>query len=863
MNAEKEFQEFINRLTENAKLSLQQADGIARSMGSAYIGTEHILLGVLSQQSSIGAKVLETSGVTLDRAKTALKLTPKSIVIDSITSKGLSEAAKLTLRTSWDIAKEFNQDYCGTEHILYSILIQKNARANVLLRDMNIGVDQMTSELESFLNQQRFEFEQQQTSQKKRPNKKARSALEFFGTDLTQEARDGQLDPVIGREKEIKRVVTILSRRTKNNPVLIGEPGVGKTAIVEGLAHRIAEEKVPENLLEKRVVMLDLASMIAGTKYRGEFEERLKAVMQEIARDHSVIVFIDEIHLLVGAGAAEGALDAANILKPVLARGTMRLIGATTIEEYKKSIEKDAALERRFQSVQVAPPTLKETEAILKGLRPAYEAHHGIMIREEILEKTVQLSDRYMSERYMPDKAIDLLDETAAHIRVERAHTPEDQKLLLKKIKLTRHRMEEAVLHENFEVAARLKTEHAQHEKELEKLRSKTRGRLKMSDQDLAQTIALMTGIPAHRILKREARYLLQLEKAIGKQLVAQKEAVTSVARAIRRNRAGVSDRRRPIGSFVFLGPSGVGKTELARVLAKELYDRDDALIKIDMSEFSERHTASRLVGAPAGYVGYEEGGQLTDKVRRNPYSLILLDEIEKAHPEIFNMLLQILEDGVLTDAKGRAVDFTNTVIIMTGNIGAEQLQRESNLGFQAHTKTELEQLDAMHEDNKKRVMSELRNVMLPELINRIDKVVIFKALTTKEAKKVLDLQLTELNDRLVRDHTLSIQLTPKAKNHILKEGYEASSGVRTLRRTIQDELEDQIADGLLRGNFTPHDTLIADIINNKLEVSVKPKSKSNEKNAKKKVGSKKSLSQKSVANKNNKVSVTENAHTV
>lgn len=824
MNAAKEFQEFINRLTENAKQSLQHADGIARSMGSAYIGTEHILLGVLSQQSSIGAKVLETSGVTLDRAKTALKLTPKSIVIDSITSKGLSEAAKLTLRTSWTIAKEFNQDYCGTEHILYSILIQKNARANVLLRDMNIGVDQMTSELESFLNQQRFEFEEQQTSQKKRPNKKARSALEFFGTDLTEEAKNGQLDPVIGREKEIKRVITILSRRTKNNPVLIGEPGVGKTAIVEGLAHRIAEEKVPENLFEKRIIMLDLAGMIAGTKYRGEFEERLKAVMQEIAHDHSVIVFIDEIHLLVGAGAAEGALDAANILKPVLARGTMRLIGATTTDEYKKSIEKDSALERRFQSVQVQPPTLKETAAILKGLRPAYEAHHGITIKEDILDQTVALSDRYMNERYMPDKAIDLLDETAAHIRVERAHTPEEQKVLLKKIKLSRHRMEEAVQLENFDVAAKHKTTLADQEKKLEKLRSQTRGRLKMTETDLAQTVALITGIPAHRILKREARYLLQLEKSIGKQLVAQKEAVSSVSRAIRRNRAGVSDRKRPIGSFVFLGPSGVGKTELARVLAKELYDRDDALIKIDMSEFSERHTASRLVGAPAGYVGYEEGGQLTDKVRRNPYSLILLDEIEKAHPEIFNMLLQILEDGVLTDAKGRAIDFTNTVIIMTGNIGAEQLQRESNFGFQAETKSELEKLDSMHKDNKKRVMNELRNVMLPELINRIDKVVIFKALTTKEAKKVLDLQLNKLTDRLIADHSLSLELTIKAKRFILKEGYEAASGVRTLRRAIQDELEDSIADGLLRGDYAPHDVLVADVNKKSITLKVKPK---------------------------------------
>jgi ATP-dependent Clp protease ATP-binding subunit ClpC len=826
MNPAKDFQDFLNRLTENARLSLQHAEGIARGFGSSYVGTEHILLGVLSQEGSIGARLLETSGVTLDRARTALKLTPKAVVINATGSKGLSEAAKLTLRTSWEIAKEFNQDHCGTEHILYSILIQKNARANVLLRDLNISVEMLTSELEGYLNQQRFEYEQEGNTTKTR-NKKAKSALEFFGTDLTEEARLGRLDPVIGRQKEIKRVVTILSRRSKNNPVLIGEPGVGKTAIVEGLAQKIAEEKVPENLLDKRIVMLDLAGMIAGTKYRGEFEERLKAIMQEIASDSNVIVFIDEIHLLVGAGAAEGALDAANILKPVLARGVMRVIGATTIDEYQKSIEKDAALERRFQNVQVQPPTLEETVTILQGLKAKYEAHHGITINEQVIEQTVRLSDRYMAERFMPDKALDLLDETAAQIRVERSHLPESQRQALKEIKLLRHRMEEAVVHENFEVAAQHKAKLADLEDSLEKQRSRTKGRLVMSEADLAGTVASITGIPSQRILKREASYLLKLEKTLAKHVVGQTEALEAVSRAIRRNRSGVSDRKRPIGSFVFLGPSGVGKTELARVLARELYDRDNALIKIDMSEFSERHTASRLVGAPAGYVGYEEGGELTDKVRRNPYSLILLDEIEKAHPDIFNMLLQILEDGILTDAKGRTVDFTNTVIIMTGNIGAEQLQRESNLGFKAETKSEIESLAELHEDNKERVMEELKSTMRPELINRIDKVVIFKALTSKQARHVLDLQLQELNLRLQAEHGISVVVSPSAKKLLLENGYTAQSGVRTLRRAVQDHIEDHIAENLLANTYAKNETISVDAIKKKFSFTKKVTEKS------------------------------------
>jgi ATP-dependent Clp protease ATP-binding subunit ClpC len=822
MQASPDFQDYLKRLTQNARLSLRNAEGIARGLGSAYVGTEHILLGVLSQEGSIGAKLLETSGVTIDRARTALKLTPKSIVI-SVGNKGLSEAAKLTLRTSWEIAKEFNQDYCGTEHILYGILIQKNARAHVLLRDMNVNVEELVAELEAYLNQQRYEFnEAGDQARPKTKRKKGKSALEFFGTDLTAEARAGRLDPVIGREDEMRRAITILSRRTKNNPVLIGEPGVGKTAIAEGLAQKIAKEDVPEKLLDKRIVMLDLAALIAGTKYRGEFEERLKALMNDITDDPTVILFIDEIHLLVGAGAAEGSMDAANMLKPVLARGAVRVIGATTIEEYRKSIEKDSALERRFQTIMVNQPSLRQTEDILRGLKKHYEDHHDVLIDDEVISQAVKLSDKYISERFMPDKALDLLDEAAATLRISRGKVPINQLKIIKEIKLIKHRLNEAVENENFEAAARHKTKLAELEKTLEKTKKRSRNKLTLTTEDLAQTIELMTGIPAHKVIKKEVGYLLSLEKALSKHVIGQKEAITSVAKAIRRNRLGMSDKRRPIGSFIFLGPTGVGKTELARVLAKEMYSRKDSLIKIDMSEFSERHTAARLVGAPAGYVGYEDAGQLTEKVRRNPYSLILLDEIEKAHPDIFNMLLQILEDGVLTDAKGRSVDFTNTIIIMTGNIGAESLQKESVLGFRAETKKDLDNLDEMHENNKNRVIEELKNTMRPELINRLDKIVVFRALTKKEAGKVLDLQLLELNKRLVATATpLQVVLSPSARRYLINMGYDAHSGVRTLRRALQDEVEDHLAENVLSGKYKTEQTIVVSATKNKLSFKV------------------------------------------
>lgn len=808
-----DFQEFLNHLTDNALNSLKHADAIARSFGSAYVGTEHLLLGVLAQDSSMGSKLLENIGVTLDRARLALNLTPKTLVIN-LGAKGLSETAKLTLRMAYDVAQDFSQEFCGTEHILYSILSQKNARATVLLRDMNVDVDALVSELEQFLNRQQYEEDNGTgaASAKRKTKKAKKTALDFFGTDLTALAQQGSLDPVVGRENQIRRVITILNRRTKNNPVLIGEPGVGKTAIVEGLAQRIISEDVPDSLLDKRIVMLDLAGMIAGTKYRGEFEERLKKVMGELEGDKKTIVFIDELHLIVGAGAAEGAMDAGNILKPALARGKIQLIGATTTTEYTKHIEKDAALERRFQPIQVPETNPVETLAILKGLRRHYEEFHNVTVSDEVLEDTVTLAKRYINDRYMPDKAIDLLDETAAHMRVDKGKTPPEVRKLQKELKLVNTRIEDAVDAENYEKAAEYKQRASLIKEDLKKLEAsgKTAKSLTLTSEDVAEVVARMTGVPVTKVIRSEARYLLGLEKNLSKHIIGQDEAVEAVSKAVRRNRVGIASGTRPIGSFIFLGPTGVGKTELARVLAREFLGSEENLIKIDMSEFSERHNVSRLVGAPAGYVGYEEGGQLTDKIRRQPYSLVLFDEIEKAHPEVFNMLLQILEDGNLTDAKGRKIDFSNTIIIMTSNVGAEKLQREANFGFQASNSNELKDLDALHESNKSKVMDDLKKMLRPELLNRIDKVVVFRALTKKNVLKILELQLSDLKNRLVR-HGLGLELTHKAKKHLLEHGYDSHNGARPLRRLLQETIEDHIAMQLLDGAYTKGDIVRVD----------------------------------------------------
>lgn len=797
----------MNHLTDNAHQSLKHAEAIARGFGSAYIGTEHLLLGVLAQETSMGAKILADAGVTIDRARLAMNLTPKTLVIN-MGAKGLSEAAKLTLKMAYEIAQDFNQDHCGTEHILYSILSQKNTQATKLMRDMNVEVDQLLAELEQILNHQSYEESGSDATGTRRRGKRGRkTALDFYGTDLTEQAKENKLDPVVGREAQIRRVITILNRRTKNNPVLIGEPGVGKTAIVEGLAQRIIAEDVPDSLLDKRIVMLDLAGMIAGTKYRGEFEERLKKIMTELENDKKTIIFIDELHLIVGAGAAEGAMDAGNILKPALARAKIQVIGATTTAEYTKHIEKDAALERRFQPIQVPEATPPETLAILKGLRKHYEKFHNVAISDDVLEDTVTLSKRYVNDRYMPDKAIDLLDETAAYLRVDKGKTPPEVRRLQKELKLVNLRKEDAGEAEDYEKAARYKTRASQLEEELKKLHAsgKSVNKLTMHSDDVAEVVARMTGVPVKKVIRSEAKYLLNLEKTLSKYVIGQDEAVKAVAQAVRRNRMGISSGRRPIGSFIFLGPTGVGKTELARVLAREFFGSSDSLVKIDMSEFGEHHTVARLVGAPAGYVGYDDGGQLTDKIRRQPYSLVLFDEIEKAHPEVFNMLLQILEDGVLTDAKGRKIDFTNTIVIMTSNVGAQKLQKEASLGFHASDSKDMKDLDNLHAANKDKVLDELKKTMRPELLNRIDKMIVFRALTKKDAIHILDLQVDELRQRLIK-HGLGLQLSNPAKQHLIDEGYDALNGVRPLRRLLQDTIEDHIALQMLESGYSKGD---------------------------------------------------------
>lgn len=812
-----DFQEFLNHLTENALRSLQHADGIARASGSTYVGTEHLLLGVLAQDGSIGAKILNDAGITLNKASSALNLTPKTMVMN-IGAKGLSETAKLTLKMAYEIAQDYNQEMCGTEHILYSILSQKNARATVLLREMSVNVNHLVSGIEQFLNRQQYEANSADGNNRSRTRQRRKSALDFFGTDLTQQARDNKLDPVVGREAQIRRVITILNRRTKNNPVLIGEPGVGKTAIVEGLAQRIVNEDVPDSLIDKRVVMLDLTSMIAGTKYRGEFEERLKKVLQELENDKQTIIFIDELHLIVGAGAAEGALDTGNILKPALSRGKIQVIGATTTAEYTKYIEKDSALERRFQPIQVPQTTFSETLAILKGLRKHYEVFHGVKVPDSVLEDVVYLADRYINDRFMPDKAIDLLDETSAHLKIDKGRTPPELRKLRKELKLVNSKIENAVDSEDYEKAAQHKQRASQIKTEIKAIQSseKTEKEIIMTSDDVAEIIARSTGVPAKRVIRSEAKYLLNLEKNLGKYVIGQEEAVKAVAKSVRRNRSGVSSGKRPIGSFIFLGPTGVGKTELARVLAREFFGSDESLVKIDMSEFGEHHNVSRLVGSPAGYVGYDDGGQLTDKIRRQPYSVVLFDEIEKAHPDVFNMLLQILEDGTLTDAKGRKVDFTNTIVIMTSNIGAEKLQKEVSLGFSADDKRDFEDLENLHQTNKDKVLDQLKKILRPELLNRIDKTIVFRALTKSDILKILDLQIAELKQRLIKQ-AISIKLTAQAKNYLLKNGYDVLNGVRPMRRLIQDTLEDHIANELISENYPKGSIIEVGVKNKKL----------------------------------------------
>lgn len=819
-----DFAELVSHLTDNARTSLHHANIIAQSYGSSYIATEHLLLGILAQGSSVGAKILADVGVTLNRAQDALNLVPLTVIVGT-EAKVLSETAKLTLKMSWDIAQEYHQDLLGTEHILYSMLNQKNSRASVLLRDMGISLAELTSGLEEFIDQKQDMVDSDYTAIPLFVDKrqtKHKGSLGIFGTDLTALAKAGKLDAVIGRDQQEERIVTILSRRTKNNPVLIGEPGVGKTAIVEGLAQRIAREDVPDYLLDKRVMQIDLAGMIAGTKYRGEFEERLKKVITELKQQKNIIIFIDELHLLVGAGAAEGSIDAANILKPALARGEIRLIGATTSEEYRKYIEKDSALERRLQAIVVPEPNLKDTVLILKGLRHAYEKHHGVSMSDELIEDTVYMADRYVSERFMPDKAIDVIDEAAALVRVRSGQKPSKVRDLTKQLKNLNDKMDDAVSSENYERAALYKTRISQISTTLDEIRavSETKTPIILSDDDIAYAIASMTGIPVRRVRKSEAKLLRNLEKHIGKYIIGQKEAVEKVSRAIRRSRSGVASSNRPIGSFVFMGPTGVGKTELAKVLAREVFGSDDSLIKIDMSEFSERHNSSRLIGAPAGYIGYDDGGQLTDKIRRQPYSVVLFDEIEKAHSSVFNLLLQILEEGTLTDTKGRKVNFSNAIVILTSNLGAQRMMKESSLGFHVTSKNDEKKLEEIHDENAEAAEAALGTIMQPELINRFDSIITFRALMHKQINKIFDNLINELQQRLI-PKGIHLVIKPTAKKLLIKKGYSEKFGARPLRRVIQDELEHRIADGILSGSYEKGSVLTIGTSNEEINISV------------------------------------------
>ncbi|HEY8498820.1 MAG TPA: AAA family ATPase, partial [Limnochordales bacterium] len=645
--------------------------------------------------------------------------------------------------------------------------------------------------------------------------------LDQYGRDLTELAREGKLDPVIGREQEIQRVIQVLSRRTKNNPVLIGEPGVGKTAIAEGLAQKIVAGDVPETLLNKRVVTLDLAAVVAGSKFRGEFEERLKKVMDEIRNSGDIILFIDEMHTIVGAGAAEGAIDASNILKPALARGELQCIGATTIDEYRKHIEKDAALERRFQPIMVDEPTVEETIAILQGLRDRYEAHHRVKITDEALVAAARLSDRYVTDRFLPDKAIDLIDEAGSRVRLQALIAPPELKQLEEAIQEIQTEKEAAIKNEEFEKAAALRDKEQQMREELERKRqewknSRSRTEGVVTAEDIAQVVSAWTGIPVSKLQQEETERLLHLEEILHARVVGQDEAIDAVARAIRRARAGLKDPRRPIGSFIFLGPTGVGKTELAKALAEALFGDEDAMIRIDMSEYMERHTVSRLVGAPPGYVGYEEGGQLTERVRRRPYSVILLDEIEKAHPEVFNVLLQVLEDGRLTDAKGRTVDFRNTVVIMTSNVGAQEIHRQARLGFRA-TQDERDAYETM----KKKVLDELRRTFRPEFLNRIDEVIVFHALTKEHIRQIIDILLKRVAKEL-EERGIKVEFTDAAKEVLADEGFDPDFGARPLRRAIQRLVENPLSDEMLKGRFQEGDTVVVDAVDGTITFSKK-----------------------------------------
>ncbi len=812
----------FDRFTERARKVIILAKEEAKRFNHDYIGTEHILLGLIKEGESVAAAVLQNLGLSLDtirlEVEKLVQFGPSTIVSGDIP---FTPKAKKVIELAMDEARRLGHNYIGTEHLLLGLIKEGEGVASHVLMNIGLDLNKVRSEVIKLLGssapsqgagggappaggQGGGSGSGAKSAKTKTP------ALDAFGRDLSQLARDGKLDPVVNRVDEIERVIQILARRTKNNPVLLGEAGVGKTAIVEGLAQRIISSDVPEVLIDKRIVVLDLALMVAGTKYRGQFEERIKAVMDEIRRSENVIIFIDELHTLVGAGGAEGAIDASNILKPALSRGEIQCIGATTLDEYRKYIEKDAALARRFQTINVDPPTVEETIAILKGLRDKYEAHHRVKITDEAIEFAAKLSDRYITGRFLPDKAIDLIDEAGSRARLSVTTLPKDLKKLEADIEQFKNEKEASIKGQDFERAAKLRDKERQAREELNRIKrswkeSKSEVEIQVTGEDIAVIVSKWTGVPLQRLEEKETTRLLRTEDELHKRVIGQEEAIKATANAIRRSRSGLRNPRRPIANFIFLGPTGVGKTLLARALAEFMFGDQEAVIQIDMSEYGEKFNVSRLVGAPPGYVGYEEGGQLTEKIRRRPYSVVLLDEIEKAHPDVFNILLQVMEDGRLTDSYGRRVDFRNTIIIMTSNVGADLIKRQGDIGFRPQNEAET------HDAMKMKLLDEAKKVFRPEFLNRVDDIIVFHQLTRSDLEKVIEIELKEVKDRL-KEQRMELVLSPEVVKFLIDKGYDPTYGARPLKRTIQRYIENVLAEDILTGKFHEGDTVKAEV---------------------------------------------------
>lgn len=802
------------KFTNSAEIALEIANEIAAKLGHNYIGTEHLLYGLVEEANGVASKVLANQGVTsaevLKEIENLIGIN-EEVSITDIDAIGFTPRTKRVIENAFMEARRLNSQYIGTEHLLVGIMREGDSVAVRIMMDLNVNPQKLYNEIVKTIN----EADSKEQGAKRGSNRgsfNSTPTLNQYGSDLTKRATEGKLDPVIGRSTEIDRVIQILSRRTKNNPCLIGEPGVGKTAIAEGLAEKIVAGDVPETLKNKRVVSVDISSMVAGAKYRGDFEERIKKSLDEVRKAGDVILFIDEIHTIVGAGSAEGAVDAANILKPLLARGEIQVIGATTTNEYRKYIEKDAALERRFSPVTVEEPSEEDAIKILEGLRDKYEAHHNVKITDDAIKAAVDLSIRYVNDRYLPDKAIDLIDEAASKVKMQSYTKPDSIRKLEEEIEKVNKEKEEAIATQNFEKAAKLRDKQRTKKEKLEEEQAKwkdgnTKNVITLNKENIAEVIARWTGIPAYKITETESDKLRHLEENLHKRVIGQNEAVSAVAKAIRRGRVGLTDPNRPTGSFLFLGPTGVGKTELAKALAEAMFGNEDAMIRIDMSEFMESHSVAKLIGSPPGYVGYDEGGQLTEKVRRKPYSVILFDEMEKAHPDVMNMLLQILEDGRLTDSQGRTVNFKNTIIIMTSNVGAKLITDKNKLGFANDKSAENEKQE--YENIKKEVLAELKKQFRPEFINRIDDIIVFHKLNNEDINKIMEIMLKQVQKRLELQN-YKVEIDDSAKELIAKKGVDNNYGARPLRRSIQNMLEDKIAEAILDGIIKPGKKVVA-----------------------------------------------------